>query len=168
MSVTEMIKPPPPPSVGDQRSATPSASSPESMLPTVGERLDEILPLIFFVPVAGPPVIVLLGPWLLLALMLTGPFLLLVTFALACVLLVVTTAAIVAPPYLLVRHLRRRSARRREWHTPVHRSRELPPIGVSLLAQRSDARLFSGPRAQLPAAAHLHNPAPTHVASKRP
>jgi hypothetical protein len=131
-----MIKPPLRPSVSDQPSATPSASSPESMLPTVGERLDEILPLISFVPVAGPPVIFLVGPWVLFVLMLTGPFLLLVTFVLAGVILVVTTATVLAPPYLLVRHLRRHSARRLERHTPVHPSRALPPIGVRAPAAR--------------------------------
>jgi hypothetical protein len=40
--------------------------------------VDEILPLIGVVFVAGPPVIFIAGPWLLLALMLSGPFALLV------------------------------------------------------------------------------------------
>jgi hypothetical protein len=77
--------------------------------------LAEIVPLIGFVPVAGPPVIFVLGPWLLLVLVLAGPLAWL--FALVVVVIVTATAlaalaaAILAAPYLLVRHLRRHRAR---------------------------------------------------------
>jgi hypothetical protein len=77
--------------------------------PSVREMLAEIGPLVGVIPVAGPPVILLVGPWLLFALILAGPFALLVTiviFLLAVRLLIVALAAIAASPYLLVRHLR--------------------------------------------------------------
>ena len=56
--------------------------------------------------------VIFLGGWVLLGLMLMGPFLLLVTFALVAVALVIATAAILAPAYLLlllVRDLRHRA-----------------------------------------------------------
>jgi hypothetical protein len=77
--------------------------------PTVGETLAETLPLVGVVPVYGPPVIVVAGPWLLLALMVAGPFALLVTLVVlltAAAALVGLIGAILAAPYLLFRHLR--------------------------------------------------------------
>ena len=84
--------------------------SPVSNRPTAGARLDEILPLIGVIPVAGPPAILVAGPWLLLALMLAGPFALLVTFVVllaAAAALIGLIGAILAAPYALVRHLGR-------------------------------------------------------------
>jgi len=86
---------------------TPSASQHASL----AEFVDDDLPLVDVVAVAGPPVIFLVVPWVLLALMLAGPFALVVAFAVvlvAAAALVATAAAIVAAPYLLVRHLHRR------------------------------------------------------------
>ena len=37
--------------------------------PTVSELLQHVVPDAFFVPLAGPPVLLLLGPWLLLVLL---------------------------------------------------------------------------------------------------
>lgn len=80
--------------------------------------LAEIVPLIGFVPTAGPPAIFVLGPWLILVLMLAGPLAWL--FALVVVIIVAATvlaaltaviAAIGAAPYLLVRRLRGHRAR---------------------------------------------------------
>jgi hypothetical protein len=91
----------------------PSASAP----PTVGELLEDTLPVIDTVYVAGPPVLVLWAGTVLLALMLAGPFALVATFvvAIAAAAAVVTlTVAILASPYLLVRHLRARVANRGE------------------------------------------------------
>ena len=68
----------------------------------------------------GPPVVYLAGPWLLLALALAGPFALVFTFVVvlvAATLLVLLAGTIVASPYLLVRHLRRR----RTGHVSVSR-----------------------------------------------
>ena len=88
--------------------------SPVSNRPTAGARLDEILPLIGVIPVAGPPAILVAGPWLLLALMLAGPFALLFTLAavlVAAAALIGLICAILAAPYLLVRHLHSARAR---------------------------------------------------------
>jgi hypothetical protein len=83
-------------------------------VPTFGEMLEEIVPLIGVVAVVAPPVIFVAGPWLLLGLMLSGPFALvvaLVAAALALVALVASVLAILAAPYLLVRYARERRAR---------------------------------------------------------
>jgi hypothetical protein len=78
--------------------------------------LDETLPLIGFVAVAGPPVVLLTAPWVLFALMLAGPFALLLLTAvivlIVAALLVGALAAIATTPYLLIRHLRVIRARR--------------------------------------------------------
>lgn len=103
----------------------------DSGFPSLGERLGEIVPLICAVPEAGPPVIFLVGPWVLFALMLTGPFALLVVFVLAAVLLVVIAAAILVPPYLLIHQLHKRRTRQRERHmgnAEVTRAAEPAPI----------------------------------------
>jgi hypothetical protein len=84
---------------------------PSSERPTFREMLDDVLPVIGVVFVAGPPVIAVAAPWLLLVLMLSGPFAVLVAFAVVVLLAVAALAAvagIVAAPYVLVRHLHRR------------------------------------------------------------
>ena len=76
--------------------------------PTVGELLQRVVPGIFFVPVAGPPVILLLGPWLLLVLLIIPPAALLITLVLVLVVGAAALAALgalIASPYLLVRRL---------------------------------------------------------------
>ena len=119
MTTTAFLKPPPsPPITGRQPDGTPNRSPSDSEFPPFEDRLEEILPLIGFVPVAGPPVFLVVGPWVLVALMLTGPFLLLVTFALAAFILVTVAAGALAPAYLLVRHIRSHRARERERHLP--------------------------------------------------
>jgi len=100
---------------------SPTASGP----PTLGDQLAEVLPVIDAVYVAGPPVLVAWGGTVLFALMLAGPFALLVTFvvALAAAAALVTLAgAILATPYLLIRHFRLRLAKRR----PVSEGRAAP------------------------------------------
>jgi hypothetical protein len=85
-----------------------------SKYPTAGTMLDEALPLIGTIPLYGPPVVYFAGPWILFALLLTGPFALLMTIVIALLavgLLIVAIAAIAASPYLLVRHLRSAWAR---------------------------------------------------------
>ena len=81
--------------------------------PPVRDMLNELSPLLDVVVVAGPPASFILVPWLLLVLVLTGPFLLLLTMAaitLLAVLLIGLIAANLATPYLLVRRLRGRRA----------------------------------------------------------
>jgi hypothetical protein len=91
---------------------TPTASRP----PTLRDEVAEIDPLIGTVFVAGPPVLVAWTGTVLFALMLAGPFALLVTlvavFAAAAV-LVTLAGAILAAPYLLIRHFHQRLAERR-------------------------------------------------------
>jgi hypothetical protein len=69
----------------------------------------EISPLLGAIPVEGPPAVLLVLPWLFIALLLAGPFALLATIVVALLvvaLIVAAVAAIVASPFLIVRHLR--------------------------------------------------------------
>lgn len=161
MNTTDLIKPPPPPSAANERSATPNAHPARSVPPTGADMITEILPLIGVVPVAGPPVIFVAGPWVLLALMLTGPCLLLVTVALGVIVLVAATAAILAPPYLLVRHLATYWTGEPEGRTADGQLRQRPRMRVSLLSQRRGAGLSGTPADKDSATAHLHNHPPT-------
>jgi hypothetical protein len=112
MQTTELISPPRAPSApesspDEQRSVPPSASEPR----TVREVLAETVPLVGAIAGYGPPVVTLAGPWLLFVLALAGPFALVFTFVavlVAATLLVLLAGTILASPYLLVRHLRRR------------------------------------------------------------
>jgi hypothetical protein len=102
--------------------------------PTFGETLDEALPLVDTVPLYGPPVIFLAAPWLLLCLMLAGPFALVFTFVVLLVALAVligSICAIVAAPFLLVRQIRRRHARRASVTAPVAQVGTLEPTGAA-------------------------------------
>jgi hypothetical protein len=92
---------------------TPTASGP----PTRGDVLADVLPVIGTVYVAGPPIVLAWAGTVLFALMLAGPFALLVTLvvALAAAAALVTLAgAILATPYLLIRHFRLHLAKRRD------------------------------------------------------
>jgi hypothetical protein len=93
-------------------SFTPTASGRS----TLGDQVAEVLELFDTVFVAGPPVLLLWAGTVLLALMLAGPFALLVTFVVvlvAAAALIALAGVILATPYLLVRHLRHRLATRR-------------------------------------------------------
>lgn len=125
MNSIEMINRLPPPSASRPGSATRGTQASDVGLPTVGERFDEILPLFDFIPEAGPPVIFVLGPWLLLVLMLIGPFVLLVTLVLVAAVFLAIAAAMFLLPYLLLKHLRTSWPHRRARHTSVRRLRGL-------------------------------------------
>ena len=91
---------------------TPTASGP----PTLGDEVAEVFPLVDTVFVAGPPVLLAWAGTVLFALMLAGPFALLVTFVVvlvAAAAVIALAGAILATPYLLMRHLRVRLAKRR-------------------------------------------------------
>lgn len=105
---TRMIKRLPSPSAVRGVSATTGTYARSDAPATIGDRLHEILPLLDFVPEAGPPVLFVLGPWLLLVLMLIGPVVLLATLAFATVIFVAIPALICLVPYLVVRHARSR------------------------------------------------------------
>jgi hypothetical protein len=92
--------------------------------PNVQELLQRVVPGIFFVPLAGPPVILLLGPWLLLVLLIIPPAAFLITLVLVCAVaagLLVALGALIASPYLLVRHLRERQPAARHRFVFLHR-----------------------------------------------
>jgi hypothetical protein len=90
--------------------------------PTFGEILEEADPLIGYIPVAGPPVLLVMGPWVLFALMLAGPFALLLTLVVlfvAATTLIGLVGVILASPYLLVRHVRGRRTGQASISSPV-------------------------------------------------
>jgi hypothetical protein len=85
--------------------------------PTLAERLGETVPLLSAPAFFGPPVIFLLGPWLLLVLLLIPPAALLITLIVIAAIgagVLVALAALIASPYLLVRHLLTRHAAARQ------------------------------------------------------
>jgi hypothetical protein len=165
MDSTDLIKPPARPAIArHQRSEATSARRSDSQYPPLKERLGEIVPLICVVPEAGPPVIFLVGPWVLFALMLTGPFLLLVTFVLAAVILLAITVAVLAPAYLIIRRLKRHWRVPPQRHTPVHRPRARHSTGVRLRTHHTRAELF--PRPAAPAAAQIDNQTQAHLTSE--
>jgi hypothetical protein len=85
--------------------------------PTLAATLDEIVPLVGVVPVAGPPGHSPRGTLLVTAMIVL----------LAAALLVVALAAIIASPYLLVRRLRAAWAHHSMSHTLVHLLPANPP-----------------------------------------
>jgi hypothetical protein len=106
----------------------------------------EVAPAIGAPTLYGPPVVFLLGPWLLLVLLLIPPAAFLLTIGLAAVVLAGLAALLVAFPYLLVRHLRaRKEADRR-------RTASVPAPARSRVPAGSDAK---GPRGSQPVGAHL-------------
>jgi hypothetical protein len=101
------------------------SGSTASETPGFGEIVEEAVPLIDFVPQAGPPAVFVLGPWLFLVLIFGGPlawlFALLALMIVAAVILAALTATVLAGPYLLVRQLRRRRARQPSVSAPTAR-----------------------------------------------
>ncbi len=86
--------------------------------------LDETADLICTMALYGPPVVFIAGPWLLLGLVLLGPFALVVTLVvalLAAAALVAGIGAILVMPFLMLRD-------RRAAHTPIVR----PAAGVQV------------------------------------
>ena len=93
-----------------------------STTPQTRDMLAELTALIEFVPCYGPPAIFLLGPWLLLGLVLVGPFAVLLTLVAGMIVVAAALAAIVAilaAPYLLVRRLYRTRAGRASVPSPT-------------------------------------------------
>jgi hypothetical protein len=94
----------------EQASRDDRYSAPPDRL-TWAELLGATVPLISAPAYFGPPVIFLLGPWLILVLLLIPPAAVLITLVLVVLLaatLLVAFGALIASPYLLVRHLRAR------------------------------------------------------------
>jgi len=105
MTSTELITPPRAPSPPE----TWSGARPTASTDSVDEMVEETSALVGVVPLYGPPVVLLAGPWLFLSLMLVGPFAVLVTLVVLVVLaaaVVALAGAILAAPYLLFHRLR--------------------------------------------------------------
>ena len=100
--------------------AVAASTSPDR--PTWGDVFDEGVPMIGDPAFFGPPVIFVLGPWLLLVLLLIGPLALILTLVLALALagtLLAMVATVIASPYLLIRHLHAHGAVRVKPRAPA-------------------------------------------------
>jgi hypothetical protein len=75
--------------------------------------LDELVPLIGVIAVAGPPAVLLGAPLVLMALMVAGPVVLILTGVALLAGVVGLGGAVLAAPYLLLRVIRSRRARPR-------------------------------------------------------
>jgi hypothetical protein len=95
---------------------TEPSSPPACRPPSVRDAIAEIAPVVGAVFVAGPPVLVAWTATVLFALMLAGPFALAVTFVVvlvAAAAVVALAGALLATPYVLVRHFLVPVAKRR-------------------------------------------------------
>jgi hypothetical protein len=135
--------------------------------PTLHDHDAEVLPLIDTVVVAGPPVLLMWAGTVLFALMLAGPFALVATLVVvlvAAAALVTLAGAILATPYLLVRHVRLRLAEPQR--DPASRRDDLPIASVLRCARRApaagvsrlSARCLGGPRRHLTWGARAKRP----------
>ena len=101
---------------------------------TADDMLTDVVTVIDTVAVAGPPVLAMWAGTVLFALMLAGPFALLVTVLVvlvAAAALVTLAGAILAAPYLLFRHLRR--------HRVRHATGRMTPQRIAVESQRAIA-----------------------------
>ena len=108
--------------IGARRPA--SASAERS---TRGDLFHTAAPLIDAPAFYGPPVIFVLGPWLLLVLLLIGPFAAMVTVVIAMAVvagLLAVLVAVIASPYLLIRHLRAHGVVHAKPRAPRHLFRQ--------------------------------------------
>ena len=74
--------------------------------PTIAAELGELVPLVCTVAIYGPPVVFFAAPWLVLGLILSGPFALVLTIMLALLVATAVVAglvALLATPFLLTR-----------------------------------------------------------------
>ena len=81
---------------------------PETQTPTARDMLAEAVSLLCFIALYGPPVLFVAVPWLLLGLLLSGPFAVVLTLGAALVAataLVAGAALLLAAPYLIGRRL---------------------------------------------------------------
>jgi hypothetical protein len=111
MNPTPQLTHAPPQSATPRPIAARLRGSASSDRPTWGEMFDEREALILAPAFYGPPIIFVLGPWLLLVLLAIGPFALILTVLLALALaagMVAALISVIASPYLLIRRLRAR------------------------------------------------------------
>ncbi len=111
------------------QSATPSpiaplrrgSASPDR--PSWSETFRATVPILDAPAFYGPPITFVLGPWLLLVLLLIGPFALLLTVLLALAVaagVLAVCVAVIASPYLLIRHLHAHGIVDAEARAPQH------------------------------------------------
>jgi hypothetical protein len=119
----------PPPTHAPPQSATPRPVAPRQRSsaapdrPTWRKTVDETAPIIDTPAFYGPPIIFVLGPWLLLVLLLIGPFALVLTVLLGLAVaagLLAMFVAVIASPYLLIRHLHAHGVVHRKPRAPLH------------------------------------------------
>jgi hypothetical protein len=130
----------------------PGSASPDC--PTWGEVFDEWAPMIGVPVFYGPPIFFVMGPWLLLVLLLVGPFALMITLLLVSLVAAGALVALIASPYLLVCWLRARHAARRRRHTLVHPASTVPAVG-DLGPQPGRSGWFPAPAAGFSARASI-------------
>jgi hypothetical protein len=90
--------------------------------PTFGEMLEQTLPLVGVIPVAGPPVVLVATPWLFFGLMLAGAFAVLFTVVVLLVgawAVVWLIRVILTAPVRLFRDLRQDRAGQLSTRTPA-------------------------------------------------
>jgi len=121
-----------------------NSTPPTTSRPTAPERFEQVAPVIAVRRVAGPSILLLVGPWLLLVLLLIPPAAVLLTLLVVAALPFVVVAlavGVVASPYLLARAVHRRLAERRqssERPAPVaRRVAQLPALAPSTPMRRS-------------------------------
>jgi hypothetical protein len=120
--------------------------------PTAAESFDEAAALIGAPLIYGPPIIFVLGPWLLLVLLLIPPAAFLITLVLVAAVaagLLVAVSAVVVSPYLLVRHMFARHAARRRRVASQHRPARPAPAASEVAGPRGWRSV------KQPAGAHL-------------
>jgi hypothetical protein len=97
---------------------TEPSSPPACRPPSLSEQFAEVVPVVGAIFVAGPPVVVAWTATVLFALMLAGPFALVATFVvvlIAAAAVVALAGAILATPYLLIRHVATRRHLSEAW-----------------------------------------------------
>ena len=121
-TTTPQLTPAPPqPATPHPLAVVAGSTSPDR--PSWGQVFAQTAPIIGAPAFFGPPVIFVLGPWLLLVLLLIGPFALILTLLLVMALagaLLAVFVAVIASPYLLIRHLHAHGTVRAKSRAPVH------------------------------------------------
>jgi hypothetical protein len=105
----------------------PAAHAADAAHPARDGALDEIAPLLGVIPVAGPPVLLLAGPLVLISLMVAGPVVLILTSVALLVGIAGSLGLVLAVPYLLLRAAHARLAAPR----PELAWRRVTPVRVA-------------------------------------
>lgn len=132
-----------PPQSASPRSIAPRQRGSDSAdRPSWGEVFAQTASLVGVPAFYGPPIIFLLGPWLLLVLLLIGPFALIVTILIAFAVaagLLVGLVAVIASPYLLIRRLRAHGVPHPKPRAPLHLFRKARASSGQLVSPQPKA-----------------------------